>query len=51
MRFMRPGCVVGPQQHFMYENGAEWIRWNQEEKTKKRVREEMKKELEVEKKE
>lgn len=27
MRIMRPGCVVGPQQHFMYENFVEWIRW------------------------
>lgn len=27
MRIMRPGCVVGPQQHFMYQNFAEWIRW------------------------
>ncbi|SPO42067.1 uncharacterized protein PSFLO_07550 [Pseudozyma flocculosa] len=26
MRLMRPGCVVGPQQHFMYENFVEWIR-------------------------
>lgn len=27
MRFMRPGCVVGPQQHFMYQNFVEWIKW------------------------
>lgn len=27
MRIMRPGCVVGPQQHFMYQNFADWIRW------------------------
>ena len=27
MRFMRPGCVVGPQQHFMYQNSVEWIKW------------------------
>ncbi|KAN0062314.1 cell division control protein 14 [Thecaphora frezii] len=26
MRLMRPGCVVGPQQHFMYENFVDWIR-------------------------
>lgn len=45
MRFMRPGCVVGPQQHFMYQNFMDWIRWNQEDK----VRSEMKKELEKEK--
>jgi cell division cycle 14 len=37
MRFMRPGCVVGPQQHFMYENATEWVRW--------RVRHEMRLEL------
>lgn len=28
MRIMRPGCVVGPQQHFMYQNFAQWIRWS-----------------------
>ncbi|CAO1629528.1 unnamed protein product [Sympodiomycopsis kandeliae] len=28
MRIMRPGCVVGPQQHFMYQNFAHWIRWS-----------------------
>ncbi|KAJ1595576.1 hypothetical protein NDA11_002837 [Ustilago hordei] len=27
MRFMRPGCVVGPQQHFIYQNSLEWVRW------------------------
>ncbi|SOV05915.1 related to CDC14 - dual specificity phosphatase [Ustilago sp. UG-2017a] len=27
MRFMRPGCVVGPQQHFIYQNFVEWVRW------------------------
>ncbi|SPO48866.1 related to CDC14 - dual specificity phosphatase [Moesziomyces antarcticus] len=27
MRFMRPGCVVGPQQHFMYQNFVEWVKW------------------------
>lgn len=27
MRFMRPGCVVGPQQHFIYQNFLEWVRW------------------------
>lgn len=28
MRIMRPGCVVGPQQHFMYQNFIEWVRWS-----------------------
>ncbi|PKI84104.1 hypothetical protein MVES1_002155 [Malassezia vespertilionis] len=27
MRMMRPGCVVGPQQHYMYENAMRWVRW------------------------
>ena len=27
MRLMRPGTCVGPQQHFMYENQHEWVRW------------------------
>lgn len=26
-RFMRPGCVVGPQQHFLYQNQHTWVRW------------------------
>ncbi|KAK0539339.1 cell division control protein 14 [Tilletia horrida] len=29
MRLMRPGCVVGPQQHFMYVQFVEWIRWGE----------------------
>ncbi|KAK0551107.1 cell division control protein 14 [Tilletia horrida] len=29
MRLMRPGCVVGPQQHFMYTNFVEWVRWGE----------------------
>ncbi|BGP39466.1 cell division control protein 14 [Rhodotorula kratochvilovae] len=27
MRLMRPGSCVGPQQHFLYENQLEWVRW------------------------
>ncbi|GAA6007605.1 hypothetical protein JCM10207_006401 [Rhodosporidiobolus poonsookiae] len=27
MRLMRPGSCVGPQQHFLYENQMEWVRW------------------------
>ncbi|CAD6927556.1 unnamed protein product [Tilletia controversa] len=30
MRLMRPGCVVGPQQHFMYTQFVEWIRWGEQ---------------------
>ena len=32
MRLMRPGCVVGPQQHFMYENASKWVRWGEEDR-------------------
>lgn len=32
MRLMRPGCVVGPQQHFMYENATKWVRWGEEDR-------------------
>ncbi|KAL4402017.1 cell division control protein 14 [Malassezia pachydermatis] len=32
MRLMRPGCVVGPQQHFMYENATTWMRWGVEDR-------------------
>ncbi|GAA5956529.1 hypothetical protein JCM3765_003473 [Sporobolomyces pararoseus] len=28
MRLMRPGSCVGPQQHFLYENQLEWVRWS-----------------------
>lgn len=31
MRIMRPGCVVGPQQHFMYQEVPNWIRWRQQD--------------------
>ncbi|KWU43272.1 phosphatases II, partial [Rhodotorula sp. JG-1b] len=27
MRLMRPGSCVGPQQHFLYDNQLEWVRW------------------------
>ncbi len=30
MRLMRPGCVVGPQQQFIYEKANEWVRWGAE---------------------
>lgn len=38
MRFMRPGCVVGPQQHFMYQNFAEWIKWGVRDHAMKEAR-------------
>ena len=28
MRLMRPGSCVGPQQHFLYENQLEWVKWS-----------------------
>lgn len=31
MRIMRPGCVVGPQQHFMYKEVPNWIRWREQD--------------------
>lgn len=34
MRLMRPGCVVGPQQHFMYENATKWVQWGVEDRLK-----------------
>jgi cell division cycle 14 len=27
MRIVRPGCVVGPQQQFMYVKQLEWVKW------------------------
>ncbi|KAI0052624.1 phosphatases II [Auriscalpium vulgare] len=27
MRILRPGCVVGPQQQFMYSKQLEWAKW------------------------
>ncbi|KAI0069245.1 phosphatases II [Artomyces pyxidatus] len=27
MRIVRPGCVVGPQQQFMYSKQLEWAKW------------------------
>ncbi|KAG8923707.1 cell division control protein 14 [Tulasnella sp. 418] len=27
MRIVRPGCVVGPQQQYMYTRQLEWIKW------------------------
>lgn len=51
MRFMRPGCVVGPQQHFMYQNAVEWVKWgvrDQAIKEAKAVVEEERKKWELE---
>ncbi|WFC99722.1 hypothetical protein MYAM1_002467 [Malassezia yamatoensis] len=41
MRIMRPGCVVGPQQHYMYQRAATWMQWGVEH----RLRTELRKEL------
>ena len=47
MRVMRPGCVVGPQQQFIYENCQEWVKWGEQarayKKAEKVIREEKKK--------
>lgn len=34
MRIMRPGCVVGPQQHFMYKEVTNWFRWSEQDAAK-----------------
>ena len=39
MRLMRPGCVVGPQQHFMYENAAKWVCWGVEDRLRAEMEE------------
>ncbi|KAJ8583015.1 phosphatases II [Rhizopogon salebrosus TDB-379] len=28
MRIIRPGCVVGPQQHYMHQMQLQWARWS-----------------------
>lgn len=37
MRIMRPGCVVGPQQHFMYQQVPDWIRWREQDDATSRL--------------
>lgn len=37
MRIMRPGCVVGPQQHFMYKEACNWMRWREQDDAKKEI--------------
>lgn len=37
MRIMRPGCVVGPQQHFMYKEACNWMRWREQDDAKKEM--------------
>lgn len=37
MRIMRPGCVVGPQQHFMYQEVPKWIRWREQDDANSRL--------------
>lgn len=46
MRFMRPGCVVGPQQHFMYQNFVEWVKWGVKDQAMEEARLVMEKERE-----
>lgn len=45
MRMMRPGCVVGPQQTFMYQNFVEWVRWGVQDAARREAREEVAAEL------
>lgn len=35
MRIMRPGCVVGPQQHYMYEQANTWMQWGIEHRLRR----------------
>lgn len=37
MRMMRPGCVVGPQQHYMYERAPLWMRWGIEHRLRREL--------------
>jgi cell division cycle 14 len=37
MRIMRPGCVVGPQQHFMYKEACNWMRWREQDDAKREL--------------
>ncbi|KAI3617503.1 hypothetical protein CBS9595_003412 [Malassezia furfur] len=39
MRMMRPGCVVGPQQHYMYERAPLWMRWGIEHRLRRELSE------------
>ncbi|PWN38439.1 uncharacterized protein FA14DRAFT_160009 [Meira miltonrushii] len=43
MRIMRPGCVVGPQQHFMYQQVPDWIRWREQDDANTRLEEALQK--------
>jgi cell division cycle 14 len=38
MRLMRPGSCVGPQQHFLYENQLEWVKWSAQDELKLELR-------------
>ncbi|TFY74524.1 hypothetical protein EWM64_g9488, partial [Hericium alpestre] len=35
MRIVRPGCVVGPQQQFMYCKQQEWLKWSAADEMRK----------------
>ncbi|KAF7562783.1 hypothetical protein G7046_g1342 [Stylonectria norvegica] len=41
MRFMRPGMVVGPQQHWLHLNQGTFREWWIEERVERRIRKEM----------
>lgn len=41
MRFMRPGMVVGPQQHWLHMNQGTFREWWVEERVERRLRKEM----------
>lgn len=41
MRFMRPGMVVGPQQHWLHINQSTFREWRVEERVEARLRREM----------
>lgn len=41
MRFMRPGMVVGPQQHWLHINQDVFRQWRLEDKIERRLRKEM----------
>lgn len=41
MRFMRPGMVVGPQQHWLHINQGVFREWRLEDKIERRLRREM----------
>lgn len=45
MRFMRPGMVVGPQQHWLHLNQGEFRKWWTEEQVERDLRKKIEKEI------